>query len=294
MITSIMMGGLGNQMFQYAAVKAISTKLNTDFSIDISSYVINKGKSWCRPFELTDVFAIPTDNIVQSTNIAKQIQLFCLARYRHSVGCQWYKKYCNIYDEEDYITPQWDLITSKSTLYGYFQDVQYFENNILNLSQDFQFAQKLDGVNLEISRKIKQENSVSVHIRRGDYLIGGNKNLFVNLTQEWYRHAIDLIRQKTDDVSLFFFSDDIAWCRENFSDLNGSTFVDWNTGDKSYIDMQLMSFCKHNIIANSTFSIWGALLNSNANKMVISPSSYYKNKDDGNLNKKIPSDWFTL
>ncbi len=153
----------------------------------------------------------------------------------------------------------------------------------------------MDNKNLEIENLIKSVNSVSLHIRRTDF-----KNTKSNTTHgicslEYYGEAVKFISNKLVDPHFFVFSDDINWAKENLNLPYKLTFISGNSGDKSYIDMQLMSVCKHNIIANSSFSWWGAWLNSNMNKIVIAPRMWFFNKElNIQTNDLIPDEWIRM
>src|SRR5690606_12501295 len=118
------------------------------------------------------------------------------------------------------------------------------------LREDFRFKLPLDEKNQAVDTQIRTSNSVAIHVRRGDYL--HHELLRGICDQDYYQRAIDIILKKATDPEFFIFSNDIAWCQSVF-DLPKSTFVSWNHGDKSYVDMQLMCRCKHHIIANSSF-----------------------------------------
>ena len=140
-------------------------------------------------------------------------------------------------------------------------------------------------------------NSVSVHVRRGDYVLDKNTQEFHGVCGvDYYLDAIKLIASKMDDLLLVFFSDDTEWAIEEFKNLPYSLiFIDHNKGENSWKDMFLMSNCKHNIIANSSFSWWAAYLNQNQNKMVIAPKQWFadptKNSETSDL---IPESWIRL
>lgn len=163
----------------------------------------------------------------------------------------------------------------------YYSGVLYDSNLIEKiykfLIKDFEFPKLTDVKNTEILKKIESCNSVSIHIRRGDYL---NHPLFGEIcNKEYYRKAIKIIENKVKKPVFFIFSNDIEWVKENIKIDNESYYIDWNLEEKdSYKDMQLMSRCKHNIIANSSFSWWGALLNTNKEKIVILPKQWIKKK----------------
>lgn len=138
--------------------------------------------------------------------------------------------------------------------------------------------------------KIQNTNSVSLHIRRGDYL---QCERFIECSLKHYYDAIDYIEQQTakKNLTIFCFSDDIQWVKENLKINYETYFVDINKDINSYFDIELMRNCKHNIIANSSFSWWGAWLNENPNKIVIAPTQWYKNEP---LYDIIPTEWIKL
>lgn len=121
-------------------------------------------------------------------------------------------------------------------------------------------------------RKMQETESVSVHIRRGDYLDAANRPVFGGIcTNDYYRAAIGFLKEKYPQAAFFFFSDDIPYVREHYLE-EASEIIDWNNGKNSIYDMMLMSSCRHNICANSTFSFWGARLNPYESKVMIRPS----------------------
>lgn len=123
-------------------------------------------------------------------------------------------------------------------------------------------------------KDIKTSESVSIHVRRGDYLSEQYSSKFIALGEDYYKKAVDYIKKNVENPRFFIFSDDAEYIGKAFSWLENKVIVTGNDGDKSYRDMQLMSKCKHNIIANSTFSQWGAILNSNPKKIVVYPEKY--------------------
>jgi hypothetical protein len=145
-----------------------------------------------------------------------------------------------------------------------------------------------------IQRRIINSNSVSLHIRRGDYL---DNPIFANLSVEYYEKSVDFIKKKYNDAAFFVFSDDLSWAKNNLK-LNVSTYyVDVNDAKTDYMDLMLMASCKHNVIANSTFSWWGAWLNNNPDKIIIAPRKWYNDKtkqkkyENGAL---VPNNWVKI
>lgn len=150
-----------------------------------------------------------------------------------------------------------------------FLDKKYYDENTI----DFKHL-LLSEKNQSLLKDIQNSNSVGVHIRRGDYMTKQNLVIFGNIcTQKYYHDAIRIITEKVNDAVFYVFSDDISWVQTHL-DIPNAVYVNWNTGESSIYDMYLMSSCKYNIIANSTFSYWAARLNKKTN-MVIYPSKWY-------------------
>jgi len=289
MITVVLSGGLGNQMFQYAAGRALSIELDTGMSIDL--YKIRKKSTAIRRNYQLDVFNTSV-KIIRSKKVKFITKAFAYIN-NSSAGKKLLKAMHVFKDEYSYDT-RFENLDNNTILYGYFQNEKYFEKYRDQIRKDFTFKLNLDNKNKDILDTIKQSESVSIHVRRGDYT-----SVFANLELldiEYYRNAINYIADRVNNPSFYVFSDDILWARQN---LNLGDFpckyIDWNQGDKSYIDMQLMSCCKHNIIANSSFSWWGAWLNSNEDKIVIVPSAWYKDQISGEYaDGFIPEKWISL
>lgn len=186
----------------------------------------------------------------------------------------WYKENENIY----YVST-------------YFSE-KYFLNHKL-VREKFKFPQITEEENLKIKEKIIKSNSVAIHIRRGDYIdnpiLGGLAPL------SYYKKAIKKIKEEVVKPNFFIFSNDIKWCKENLELLNEEIYyIDWNKGEKSFRDMQLMSLCKHNIIPNSSFSWWAAWLNENPNKIVIAPEKWFSDESEIPSNDIVPSKWIKI
>ena len=159
------------------------------------------------------------------------------------------------------------------------------------MRKSFSFKLELiSNKNLSLAKTIRETNSVSIHVRRGDYLmeIGWDT---CNL--EYYNKAIKYIEQILPHCTFYVFSDDILWCMKNLTNKYNFIYVDWNKGNDSWQDMYLMSQCKNNIIANSTFSWWGAWLNNNPQKIVITPSIWFNDRNPNDCDI-IPDNWIKI
>ncbi len=176
-------------------------------------------------------------------------------------------------------------------LQGYWQSERYFAGHAERIRSDFAFRHDMSGANLDVAHAIGQRTAISVHVRRGDY-ISNAKTLAVHGTcsPDYYHAAIDTLLQRCPGARLFAFSDDPQWVSQmllpRYPDL---VLVDHNKGLDSYNDMRLMSMCRHHIIANSSFSWWGAWLNPIQDKMVIAPSRWFANGTD--TQDLIPEGW---
>ncbi len=279
-------GGLGNQMFQYAFYRKLQLDGNT-VALDLSSfqdYKLHNG------FELERVFNL---NIVRADEkvvdeIKKTAFLPCILSkiYRKLKLSNSY-----IVQKEFNYQPKYSQLSNSKSSYleGYWQSEKYFERYANIIQTDFKFPE-LDKVNKLLASQIQQSNAVSLHVRMGDYV---NHPLHGGIcTREYYSKAIELIKSRVDNPTFFVFSNEIEWCQQNF-ELSNVVYVTGNDGESSYKDMQLMSLCQHNIIANSSFSWWGAWLNSNPSKIVIAPAKWFNDKSI-NVSDLLPNSWIKL
>lgn len=180
-----------------------------------------------------------------------------------------------VYDKVTHldISKDWYII-------GFWIEEKYLRGRLDEIRRHFKFPDFADEKNRELAERIKSCNSVSIHVRRGDYLSYVYEDMFVALGKDYYERAVDYVSSLADDPEFFIFSDDPDFVRNEFSWLENKHIVTGNSGDDSYRDMQLMSLCRHNIIANSTFSQWGALLNENEGHITVYPSAYLKDRDN--------------
>jgi hypothetical protein len=151
----------------------------------------------------------------------------------------------------------------------------------------------LSGKNADIAEQIGRVNAVSLHVRRGDYVKNPKTTATHGLCSlDYYHTAIRYIYETVEQPYFFIFSDDMAWVKEHLKIDAPCQYVDHNQGKESFNDMHLMSLCKHHIIANSSFSWWGAWLNSSPEKIVIAPNKWFANQN--NIKDLLPNDWVTL
>lgn len=284
MIVVKVMGGLGNQMFQYAFYKKLSMLYKYVY-IDDRELRVNGNEH--NGLELESVFGLNYHKIREV-----QLKLFMDRPHSHkllyggvdflikSFGYQKMQYYC----EKEYDP---DIFLNQDRYYiGYWGNQRYWGDiaELLKKEFSFRFNHFIDRKNIEILEEIKNTCSVSIHIRRGDYLKEENIRLFGGIcTTDYYRVAINHFISKFGNPTFYIFSND------NVDDIlrifKEAKFrvVDWNKGENSYIDMFLMSKCKHNIIANSTFSWWGSWLNENPDRIIIVPHRF------NNINGRVKS-----
>lgn len=279
--------GMGNQMFQLAFYLSLKNRFKNEvIKIDKSWYDVEK---FHNGFELCKVFNI---DFPYSTNQENEL----LGRAGYTLYDRIKRKFLPS-KKSEIIESKEQLFRYNSGLYGkkgednyyrgYWQSYKYFDSISEIVKSCFIFPSFTEKENITIESYIEnnRNNTISIHVRRGDYL---NQKLLSNLcSTNYYQNAIAKIENKIKNPVYIVFSDDIQWCKENL-DLSNVKFIDWNMGDSSFRDMQLMSLCDHNIIANSSFSWWGAYLNSNEGKTVIAPKDWFTGNETRDL---IPIEW---
>lgn len=285
MIRLILTGGLGNQMFEYATAKALALKLNKELDLDLYA-LQKKTKGIKRDFEL-DIFDIDLKTS-SSWKTKLLVKLFPFVDRNRS----FFKKTFNYFRDYSAIVylPEFQELEGNVILHGHFQNEKYFKQYETIIRKEFTFKHPLKEQNLQIAQQMEKSNSVAIHIRRGDYVTDSN---FALCTKEYYQEAMDSIRKEVENPVFFIFSQDFDWINENLTfDKEEVHFIDWNKGKDSYIDMQLMSLCKHNIIANSSFSWWAAWLNKNPEKRIFAPARWFRKEErNEDLKDFYPQGW---
>lgn len=293
MILIKLQGGLGNQMFQYAFASVLARKNNTKIVIEDSVYKLTEKKEGYTPrnFELSIfdneyVFAKRSDTSLFSTfsiiqKVKKKINL----------------NYPKIFNEPTFeYSLKANSLKSPVFAIGYFQSFKYFIGFESYIRDLFVFPiNRLSSKNTDLISILKNKNTIAIHIRRGDYINDIITNqVHGSCSFKYYEEAIAIIKSKIENPTLVFFSDDSVWVKENFGNLVfDKIFIDHNRKIDSWMDMFLMSICSHNIIANSSFSWWGAWLNENPEKIVIAPKKWFQSKEI-DIKSIIPEEWIIL
>lgn len=294
MILVKLMGGLGNQMFQYATGRALSLRLGVPLKLDLNFLFDRTFREnfTYRDFEL------------EHFNVDADIANVDDVKY-YSVRNKFYKAFNRyilsketvFYFHEKTFTynKQFEYLPRNTYMEGYWQTEKYFRAIKPNLLQEFTVRDEPNGLNSQILESIQSQESVSVHIRRGDFVSNNAINEYHGICDiGYYNEAIKRIASSISNPTFYFFSDDIEWAEATFKGLTFECkFVANNTGKNSFEDMRLMSNCKHNIIANSSFSWWGAWLNQNPEKIVVAPERWFSKKEI-DTSDLIPSEWVKL
>jgi hypothetical protein len=270
----IFKGGIGNQMFQYVFYNWLRSKCKHK----IYGFYGKKYLKEHNGLELDKVF---TNIDIPKSSFLPNITVFVYKIRKKLLR----NKVTKDFQDECIIN-----IMDRVIYDGYWQNLDFLTNNTYKL---FAFNKELilkDKRNVDLLELIVHRQSVSIHIRRGDYQL--HPDIYGNVcTSNYYKSALakfDNIKSKL----LVFFSDDIEWVRREYCDRKYAVFVNWNLKEYAFIDMYLMSKCKHNIIANSTFSWWGAYLNPNPDKIVIAPQKWFNSTlPEPNI---FPKEWIRI
>lgn len=289
MIIVRLMGGMGNQMFQYAAGRRLATKHKTVLKFDLSFLLDRTPREnfTYRDYDL-DVFNI-------QENFANACELNNFAPHDKSLIATIKRKLKqNVIIKEPNLHFFYDILLSapnNSYLEGYWQSEKYFFDIENVIRKEFTLRFDFDSETKKIADKIKSSNAICLNVRRGDFV---NNNFHGACDLEFYFKSIEYISDKVSKPHFFIFSDDIDWCINNLKiNFPYSIVTHLYAGKKFEYYLKLMTLCKHYIIPNSTFGWWGAWLNQNPEKIVIAPIKWYKNISDSS-NDLIPKDWIRL
>lgn len=292
--------GLGNQMFQYAFGRVIAEQVgikNVQYDISrLPSSIVGR-KTW----DINDIFEynfpIANDFIVwKITGFNPWVYKLLLDESKEEVPFRPKRKKCRYVCEprrrwtinEAFIKKVNDVKWNRKRNYyvkGFWEDIRYFKGYDSLIKDMFRFKYKLSQEEKEKYNSIFKKNSVAIHIRRGDYLKQPKGVLFDLCDDSYYDKAMRYIEEKVDDPFYIFFSDDTEYIEDHYKHMNNKMIV---SGNKDYVDLQLMTKCKHMICANSTFSFWGAYLNKNKKKVIVVPETHRIDRVDGWIKTDFP------
>lgn len=284
MIIVRLKGGLGNQMFQYAAARQLSAKLAVPLKLDTAFLQRDTADRTRRDFEL-DKF-----NIQTQIASAKEVE-----KLREK---NWTRLFRPNQVKERLFSCRKPFLKEGNSYYmnGYWQSEKYFKDIADIIRNEFVFKAPLnDSYFVQIQRQIDSTNSVSLHFRRGDYVSDKKTSEYHGVCPlEYYERAVEKLSEQLLFPHLFVFSDDISWVKSHFRTRFPTVYVE-KSDEALHSDFRLMSRCKHNVIANSSYSWWAAWLNSNEEKTVIAPQQWYKNKRKQLLaTDKVPKQWLKI
>jgi len=290
MVITRIKSGLGNQLFQYALGRSLALRTQTQLYFDLSYYKHLYENDTPRTYKL-DRFNI--DYTLLNTSpyrfVSKATKLLPGRTLKPLVAHVDEKHF---HFDDSVLKPQASLITVD----GFWQSERYFADHADTIRAELAFTHEVGPEFASYKQAIEESDMpVSLHIRRGDLITNPEfitKVGFVGL--DFYREAIALLRERFPTFRLFVFSDDQDWVKENLILENTPVFVVNSGPDADIDDLQLMSLCKHHIIANSTYSWWGAWLNPDPNKVVIAPKAWYCNKPGYDTKDLIPDNWLQL
>jgi hypothetical protein len=287
MVICVLLGGLGNQLFQYAVGRALAIRLNTSLKLDASYFTSGRRRTYelerfriqasrVNPFER---WAAPR---WERPRVARAVQV--LRKLGLPIG------FTSLRDREQGFDERIVTVTGNVSLRGFWQSERYFASVADIIRDELVLRDEPDQVNQAMLDAIGSTESVALHVRRGDYLITPKHG---TCPLDYYHQAIEKMLLRVRDPHLFIFSDDPDWTRENIKTGFPTTYVTHNTGRQDFEDLRLMSHCRHFIIANSSFSWWGAWLSRNRTKNIIAPKRWFA--DPNQLSADfIPPAWMVL
>lgn len=285
-------GGLGNQLFQYATGRGVAYRNKTTLKLDASPLENNAARSYrLRFFNIVaplamakEVAQLQRSHLGAWGRIVRFLDRILYPSYRRSV----------FVERGDGFDPSIMRLRGDVYLIGYWQSHRYFDDIEHLIHAEFTPKPDPSPENLQTLQSISRTDSISLHVRRGDYaadpIISRTHGV---LPLDYYHNAAATIAQRVENPHFFVFSDEIEWAQHNLKLPYPLTFVTHNDIKKDYEDLRLMSACKHHIVANSTFSWWGAWLGSQSDKIVVAPQRWFADSNR-NTHDLLPDSWYRL
>lgn len=290
MIIVQIIGGLGNQLFQYALGSRLAQERNVPLKLDISEFESYTLRNYRLGFFNISAEIARTDEIerFRGKRLDRRVKRWVERKF---IPLQYRSLVTEKYAQFD---PEVLRVRSDVYIAGYWNSEKYFKSIESTIREELTVTAAPDALNAELARRIQSANSISLHIRRGDYASNPETRAMHGLLPiEYYQKALKKLRETIIEPHVFIFSDDPQWARDNLKLDIPVTLVDHNGAEKDYEDLRLMSFCKHHIIANSTFSWWGAWLCTYPQKQIFAPQKWF-NKTDVNTSDIVPEDWHRI
>ncbi len=291
MIVVRLLGGLGNQMFQYAAGRRAALVRQLPLVLDRSAFQPHSHRAYgLTGLQVEETFATPAQLREIHGPPRGPGRIGHRLRRRFRIGYRW------TWIREDRLSPVDHRVLAAraySYLDGYWQSEKYFAEIAETIRRDFTFRRPLEPPATAIADRIAATEAVSVHVRRGDYVTNPRTNRAHGICSvDYYREAAQRIASRVSHPHFFLFSDDPDWVAANLRLGHPTTLVSHEGADQ-YQDLELMSRCRHHIIANSSYSWWGAWLNQRPDKMVLAPARWGNDPgwDDRDL---LPASWIRI
>jgi len=283
-------GGIGNQMFQYAAGRALALRTRSPFRVDVADCTAHRG------YELSHAFVVDA-RVASVEDMEALLGWRRRRKVRRLLAHMPVTALRGAYVPEPHFHywPGYRKLGGRAYLDGYWQSAEYFSDVEADVRAWFRFRRPLRGANAAVAAMIEQAPaSVSVHVRRGDYVADPEVARIhgTNPVDYYERARARLAERLESDPRFFVFSDDMGWARAHLELPSSTVFVDHNQGSDSHFDLQLMARCRHHIIANSSFSWWGAWLDPSNAKIVIAPSSWFRVGHD--TSTLLPAGWIRV
>ncbi|MDG1893468.1 MAG: alpha-1,2-fucosyltransferase [Fuerstiella sp.] len=283
-VTSRLTGGLGNQLFQYAAGRAASLRNDVDLVLDIRLLAVDSLRS----------YELHRYNIAARVGSNAELPPDRSAKFRYllwKVGRDARKRL--VTEKGLQFRCEQMVVPANAVLHGYWQNETYFCDFAEQIRQELTVATAASAPNVDWLNRIQSVNAVSMHIRRGDYVsVTKNQSIYASCSPEYYTAASTRIRDLAgSDVEFFAFSDDPDWVEKEIKVPGKLHIVRCNAGDTAYEDLRLMSACRDHVIANSSFSWWGAWLNPLPHKRVVAPRKWFV---DDNERDPVPESWLRM
>lgn len=258
-------------MFQFAAGYALAKLRHEELVLDTGDFRRQKHHNG---FELPIFGNLPSKDMPEKLRSSVQPQSLL-----QKLWSRYVRRVVRVTEPHFHFSEDFFHLTKSKHVYleGYWQSERYFKRFEPAIRDLFTFTQTFSRESQAISTKIQAVSSVSLHVRRGDYVNNAHTNsVHGTCSLDYYRNAIGTVIRTIATPYFFVFSDDVSWARSNLELPPSTEFVSCNTGTNSWQDMALMAACQYNIIANSTFSWWAAWLNTNPRKRVIAPKQWFR------------------
>jgi len=296
MIVAELREGLGNQMFQYAAARRLAAMHNTSLRLDVSWFESEYARTHGRNYEL---HLLRVSGMALSQREAVELRRASRAsgteRSRRSSASSRPLLPCfeRVTERHHHFDPDILRLPNNSWLFGFWNSEKYFAESADVIRAEFALRDAPSVDNANWIRQMSEGNSVAVHVRRGDYLRSPASDRQGCLDVAYYHRAAGCIAELVPDPVFYVFSDDPNWARANLALPGAAHFVDNNQGEASTEDLRLMTSCRHNIIANSTYSWWGAWLSPTPDQIVIGPRRWMVDPSF-DCRDVLPSRWRTI